>query len=128
MVTKEGALGFLQSQSADRAATYAAGGREHARLSVEELQGQWVAAFRAMAADATDADLWSIHSDLDSEFILRGIEPPYSLVKDDLERFITSVDALVREQKQTDPDGHREANGRLLADFEAFEERRNKGS
>lgn len=79
-------VGWVQSESMDEIAGYASRGRKYAELSNDEAVSQWVQAFRSLANDFVKSPWWHIQSDLTSELSLRGLEPPYEMVREDIEK------------------------------------------
>lgn len=127
MTTDDDFLGFLQSNCADQAAAYAQAGRKHARLSLDALNAEWVAAFRAMVAQPLNKEAHTAQTAYDSEFILRGIEPPYSLVKDEAEAYVSAQRKSLSDLEVDDPEQFSDFSKDLerhLVDFRLKLERR----
>lgn len=119
--------GWLVSDQANKAADYAARGRKHQQLTMDELVGAWVQAFRSSAAEFGDGDRRSTEDDLRSEFSLRNIEPPYDLVKDDFERLVSSAADTIERLQAEDPGHFEKVNKEIEEDVAAFRaERENK--
>jgi hypothetical protein len=73
--------GWLASKGSDRLADYAARGRKHQNLTIEELTVAWIHAFRSMVDNVRDPERRAIEEDFKSELLLRKSEPPYQLVE-----------------------------------------------
>jgi hypothetical protein len=112
-------LSWVQSEAVDGTAAYAARGRKYAGLSDEEARSQWVNAFRALANDFVKSPWWHIQSDLRSELELRGLEPPYRLVQEDLVKLSNGLNAEVENGA-----GDRAAGEAALERFRAFQLKR----
>src|ERR1700733_11388033 len=97
MTKKDDVMGFVQSRHIDRVAAYAQSGRKHASLSLEKLNLAWEMAFHELAARPADPDIRALHDNYDSELALRGAEPPYHLVKDELEALCAKAGERVAE-------------------------------
>jgi hypothetical protein len=82
---------WIDSESVDSVANYAEQGRKYAALSDAELSSAWVQAFRASARDIHNKEQRSAHADYSAEFDLRGIDPPFNLVHDDMQQMTESI-------------------------------------
>ncbi|OMI05515.1 hypothetical protein BSN85_24800 [Bradyrhizobium brasilense] len=107
-------LNFSRSEEVDRTADYASRGRKHAGLSDDELKSQWVDAYRSLASDFINSEWWQIEGDFHSELLLRGIEAPFDLVKDDMRRLADGLDAAIQSGAGDERAGD-EALNRFLA-------------
>lgn len=94
---------WLASGAADLAAEYAARGRKHQNLSDDALSSGWVSAFRDMVANIDDLDRRAALRDFDSELSLRGQEPRYDLVRDELDRFRRAACGIAEQLERDDP-------------------------
>lgn len=118
---------WLVSEQANAAADYAARGRKHQTLSADELIGAWVQAFRSLATKFQDRDSRIAEADLKSELLLRKIEPPYDVVKDDLDRLTNSAADAIDKLKAEDPGHFDRVNKEIEGDVAVFRaERENK--
>ena len=108
---------WIESESVDDVADYAARGRRFAALSDAELLEAWVRALKKSAKNFQNTRLRDTHSDYTSEFRLRRLEPPYDLVSDDLNKMTDAVKkwvaSLSREERE-------EIEYKAGKDFEAF--------
>ncbi|MCK1437384.1 hypothetical protein [Bradyrhizobium sp. 15] len=121
---KADVLGLIASEQADHLASYLSRGRKHQSLTGPELLEAWKAAFKHMADDVRDYARREIEEDLKQEFLARGQEPPYDLIHDDLERFVAQVDAAMKYQEATDPDGFAKTAKAVEADLNDYRGRK----
>ena len=119
---------WLVSEQANEAAEYAARGRKHQSLSTNDLTGAWVQAFRRLAAKFQDGDLRIDEVDLRSELLLRNIDPPYDLVKDDLGRLTNAAADAIEELQLEDPGHFDRVNEEIENDVATFRAGREKKS
>ena len=94
--------GWLRSVGMDDTANYAARGRKHRDMSPTDLSAAWVVSFEKLADDFGNADLHLIQNDLAAEYDLRGVEPPYDLVIDAMDRFADGVKAAMAKFTPSD--------------------------
>jgi hypothetical protein len=74
---------FLQHKSMKQMRGYLAGGRRFAKLDVEQLNTEWIIAVRSWLAHKHRTKERMI-DDLAAELRLRGLEPPYGAVEQEL--------------------------------------------
>jgi hypothetical protein len=67
-----------------RTQSYAERGRQFENATAEDLQALFVQAFRDWRADLWGEGRRSQVADATAEYTLRGVDPPHSLVEDDL--------------------------------------------
>jgi hypothetical protein len=116
---------FLASTQMDKAADYSARGREYQHLALDQLREAWIRAFRAMvdAGIPGDPAIRQRERDLVSEIELRGGKPPYSDVKDAVDRYCSTVLRRV----ESDPDARERVIDSLEVDLaELFSRRKAK--
>jgi hypothetical protein len=109
---------LLASTQMDQTADYSARGRTYQHLAQNDLLEAWITAFKAMVDAGIPGDLVARQRerDLASEIKLRGIEPPYSMVKDAVDRFCSAVVGRVK----ADPEAMERLTESLEADFAKF--------
>jgi hypothetical protein len=117
--------GYVASIGIDSQADYVARGRQYKDLSEQDLTEKWVQAVKRWADNPRNREVRAIHSDLDSEFQLRGKNPPNELVREHWKRLEAAIQA-VHEELQQDPETLEEINRDLMVDIEAFKARRDK--
>lgn len=124
LTIKDDVLGFIASEQADRLADYLSRGRKHHNLTGPQLFEAWKAAFKLMADDVRDYAKRQNEEDLKQEFLARGEEPPYDLIHDEMERFVAEVDAVIKHQEATDPDGFAKTTKAVEADLNDYRGRK----
>jgi hypothetical protein len=87
-------LAYLEDRRLNEAADYVRRGRANERKSVEELEHEWLAGFRAWAESSGRDKVFDRRSldDVESEMYLRRVEPPFDLVKNEIETLRTAQD------------------------------------
>ena len=118
--------GYLASTNVDKAADYANRGRPFGKLSDDELTEKWIAAFEMMVEDIADVGKRAEKSDYESEFRLRGQEPPLEKVKALIDRFSLQVAALVAKWEIDDPNWYQTMGANIAAELKNFKSRRDK--
>ncbi len=93
------ACGFL-----DRMARYARDGRRHGTLSPAGLEAAWVRAVRVMAADVRNLAARDRQHELEAEYRLRRIEPPYHLVTAEIAAYAKGAEQLLVEMVREEPE------------------------
>jgi hypothetical protein len=118
-------LALLESDAMNKLAAYAERGRSHRNLSEQQLTDAWKQAFKNVANDPHIYEARAAENDLASEFQLRGLDPPYDEVKDDVQRFMSAAEAVAEELKK-DPDRLAQTGENLMADMAALKSARDK--
>ena len=116
---------FVTSSAIDNIAAYAARGRAYRDLSEEQLIEQWCVAFEAMAVRPLDPATIGGETDLASEFALRGIERPWALVSEAVNRYFENSEREIAAGEKTNPGAAKEI---AKAAVEAFKKRRKNSS
>ncbi len=93
---------FARHRTLDAAAAkdmkdYLGRGRAHAGLSRAELQNLFVSIFRALARSSSYDSILTWMHDVEAEYRLRDIDPPFGLVRDEAEQFIKKVSDAVNQ-------------------------------
>ena len=117
---------WIACEATDRIAEYATRGRKHQHLTDEMLVAQWRESFRLMAEDVRDWDRRAIEDDYKAEFVLRGREPPYELIKDDFDRYIAETDLALAQLKAEDPGYYQAIADGVESDLQRFRRTRDK--
>jgi hypothetical protein len=115
------ATGFLQSQKLNWAAGYIERGRRFGALADEAVQGEWLAAMKAMGEDATDKTARDRNNDAEAELSLRKLDPPFAAGQDDVDRFLAASKKRIDEMT-TDPAERDRIEKSLMEDLKAFGE------
>lgn len=113
------------NDAVNKVAAYAAGSRPHRKLSEQQLTEAWLAAFKKLADDPPGYGTRAVENDLASEFMVRGREPPYELVKDEYKRIMSARLALLEELIR-DPVRRAQIEQILMADVATFKSDRDK--
>ncbi len=66
-------------------------GRPHKNLNLEQMQGLFKRIFENLARLTSLKTMFIKMHDVQAEYTLRRIKPPYDLVREDAERFISAV-------------------------------------
>jgi len=117
-------FGLLQSESAELTSDYAKRGRRFKGLTHEALTDQWIASFRAVAINYTDAEARRLVSDVMAEYALRGFKPPYHLVKSELDNYRNAAVSLIKHIQESDPDRFAEIARVFAGRVDAFKSKR----
>jgi hypothetical protein len=107
--------------------SYIERGRQFENATAEDLQTLFVQAFRNWRADRiggrTDGGKGrSRVQDVSSEYALRGVDPPFLLVDDDLDEIGSAV---AEDIERMGPDKRAEMNSGLLDEYLAAQKSRN---
>lgn len=80
-------LAYLEDRRLNEAADYVRRGRANEKKSAEELEQEWLVGFRAWAESSARDRVYDRRSldDLESEMYLRRLQPPFDLVKNEIE-------------------------------------------
>jgi hypothetical protein len=73
-----------------------------------------------------DYDRRTATNDLKAEFILRKMEPPYDLVRDDFERYVAETDRAFAELRADDPAEFEKMTQGVNENLETFRSFRDK--
>ncbi len=74
---------------------YLGRGRLHEGLSEDQLQELFAGIFHELARSSSFESILTALHDVEAEYRLRELDPPYALVKDDAETFIKKVSDAV---------------------------------
>jgi hypothetical protein len=92
---------FLQRKSIEQRRNYLARGRRFVILDVEQLSNSWITAVRNWLA-RKDRSAEVTMDDLTAELRLRGLEPPYEAVKQDLAIRSAGIDEVAQKKIVTE--------------------------
>ena len=84
---------FLASKVVDQISDYNQRGRAYRALSDDELIGSWEAIWDLLAVDPVNMENRDIQADLSSEFALRQQEPPWKLVRRQIDIYLEGAGA-----------------------------------
>ena len=117
---------FLASKAVDQISDYSQRGRVYRKLSNEELIQAWESIWNDLAADALNAKKRDMQSDLVSEFSLRKREPPWEMVRTQINTFLGKAKRAWQRQRKRNPGADEQANEALEDDMEDFRNRRKR--
>ena len=92
---------FLRKRSMEQQQCYLLRGRRFADFDVGQLNGDWIHAVRKWLAGKDRSDELTM-DDLAAELRLRGLEPPYRAVKQDLVNRSVQMGEAEREKARTE--------------------------
>ncbi|GAB5426967.1 MAG: hypothetical protein Devi2KO_04260 [Devosia indica] len=112
-------LAMANSQMS-RAEDYVKRGRQHGSLSIADLQELFVVTFRDWSSDFKDQVRRRANDDVEAEFTLRGVQPPFDRVGPEMEK----LQEAIKEVTQ-DPDAMERVAQSMLDEWIAAHERQN---
>ena len=115
---------FLASKAVDQISEYSQRGRSYRDLSDRELVQSWQSVWNELAADPLNMKNRNIQADLASEFVLRQEEPPWQLVREQIDIYLERAERAQQIQLKENPDADAEASEAMDDDFEEFMNRR----
>ena len=115
---------FLASKAVDQISEYSQRGRSYRDLSDRELVQSWQTVWNELAADPLNVKNRNIQADLASEFVLRQEEPPWQLVREQIDIYLERAERAQQIQLKENPDADAEASEAMDDDFEEFMNRR----
>jgi hypothetical protein len=102
---------------------YASRGRSFERMPTNQLQEEWVALIRAWVTNPHEYNN-PRRADIEAEFTLRGLEPPYGMVTDELEAITLFASNAKENIDQAEKDRINTEIAKELVDFLAGEKSR----
>ena len=115
---------FLASKAVDQISEYSQRGRSYRDLSDRELVQSWQSVWNELAAEPLNVKNRNIQADLASEFVLRQEEPPWQLVREQIDIYLERAERAQQIQLKENPDADAEASEAMDDDFEEFMNRR----
>ncbi len=82
----------LPSSTVGEIHAYIERGRPHKNLNLEQMQGLFKRIFQSLAQLTSLKTMFIKLHDLQAEYTLRRVKPPYDLVRDEAEQFISAVE------------------------------------
>ena len=101
---------FLASKAVDQISDYSQRGRSYRALSDEQLIKSWQAVWNELAADPTNMKTRDVQADLGSEFALRQQEPPWKLVRRQIDIYLEGAERAWQKQREQNPDANAQAS------------------
>jgi hypothetical protein len=117
---------FLASKVVDQISDYSQRGRIYRGLSDEELLRSWESIWNELAIDAHDMKKRDIQADLASEFSLRKREPPWEVVRTQIDIFLKEGERAWSRQREQNPDADERASEAIEDDLEEFRNKRTR--
>ena len=115
---------FLASKAVDQISEYSQRGRSYRDLSDRELVQSWQTVWNELAANPLNMKNRDIQADLASEFALRQQEPPWQLVREQIDIYLERAERARQIQLKENPDADAQASEAMDDDFEEFMNRR----
>ena len=119
---------FLASKVVDQISDYNQRGRAYRTLSDDELIGSWEAVWDLLAVDPVNMENRDIQADLGSEFALRQQEPPWKLVRRQIDIYLEGAELARQKQRNENPEAEAKADEALEEDLEEFMDRRSRAN
>jgi hypothetical protein len=117
-------LAYLEDRRLDEAVDYVRRGRAHENETVEHLEQEWLAGFRAWVASSANDELFDRRSldDIEAEMYLRRMPPPFERVQYEIEALRAAQDRRFRLLAH-DPEALMRLNRRMGTAVENFARR-----
>jgi len=117
---------FLASKVVDQISDYNQRGRTYCALSDDELVHSWQAIWNELATDPVNMKKRDAQADLASEFALRQKNPPWELVRRQIDIFLKDAERAWERKRRQNPEADAQANEAIDDDLEEFLNRRNR--
>jgi hypothetical protein len=120
--TDELRLSYLQNNQMEATADYLRRGRHHARLDLEDVKREWVSEFRRWVTGLCIGRSTNrrTHEDFESELRVRPVEPPWEVVRQDIERMREAMDGRMRRLARDNPAKFAKQRRRFDEELEKF--------
>jgi hypothetical protein len=117
-------LAYLEDRRLDEAVDYVRRGRAHENETVERLEQEWLAGFRAWVASSANDALFDRRSldDIEAEMYLRRMPPPFERAQHEIEALRAAQDRRFRLLAH-DPEALMRLNRRMGTAVENFARR-----
>jgi hypothetical protein len=112
-------LAFLENQQFLRLEDYVKRGRELARVDTGDLKNRWITEFKKWVAFRPRYMDQRAREDIEGELALRGEQPPFDLVKDEVEA-LRAASRTAMDQLKRDPLALARAERKLADDMVEF--------
>jgi len=117
---------FLASRIVDQISDYNERGRSYRALSDDELVLSWQSIWKELATDPISTKKLDTQADLASEFALRQKNPPWEIVRRQINIFQKATKRAWERQRLEDPEANAQSNKDIENDLEEFLNRRNR--
>jgi hypothetical protein len=118
---KAGFHSWLANGPMQHVRDYASRGRRFEKTPVDQLQGEWVLLVRAWATNPHEHNN-PRRADIEAEFTLRGLKPPYEMAKDEFNAIIGFTKNAVESMDDIERDRINDEIIDELAEFLAGEQ------
>jgi hypothetical protein len=115
---------LLASKAVDQIADYNQRGRSYKALPNEGLVQLWQSIWNELAVEPLNENKRDVQADISAEFMLRGLEPPWDLVADQVEIYLAAADRAFEIWRQQNPDAEAQANDAIADDLKRFQRSR----
>ena len=117
---------FLASRIVDQISDYNERGRSYRALSDDELVLSWQSIWKELATDPISTKKLDTQADPASEFALRQKNPPWEIVRRQINIFQKATKRAWERQRLEDPEANAQSNKDIENDLEEFLNRRNR--
>jgi len=121
-------IALLASKAVDQISNYSQRGRMYRTLSDERLVQSWQSIWDELVIDPLSEKKRDMQADLGSEFSLRGMEPPWGLVRKQIDSFLVDSDRAWKEWRKQHPDAEARANESIDSDLQKFRTERRRSN
>jgi len=121
-------IALLASKAVDQISNYSQRGRMYRTLSDERLVQSWQSIWDELVIDPLSEKKRDMQADLGSEFSLRGKEPPWGLVRKQIDSFLVDSDRAWKEWRKQHPDAEARANESIDSDLQKFRTERRRSN
>ncbi len=104
----------MASGQMERVKAYAAEGRRYQSVGADTLSELFVEAYKNLAMEPTSGARVKITSDLESEYLIRQVQPPWTMVSSEIEIFSKAVSKVFDSMSDDD---RISASQRMEADY-----------
>ena len=115
---------FLASKAVDHISDYSQRGRSYRDLSDRGLVQSWQSVWNELAADPLNMKNRHIQADLASEFALRQEDPPWLLVREQIDIYLERAERAQQIQLKENPDADAQAIEAMDDEVEEYMNRR----
>jgi len=106
----------LAKSELERMQEYLQRGRPFERTSLSDLHAMFIRTFKESVADLRNADARARSNDVRAEYTLRGMEPPFEDVKEDMQLLIQAAEEMV---EGLTPERAEEIDKEIIEEYDA---------
>ena len=85
-------IAFLQEKALRHTEAYVKAGRRFAPMDIADLNRAWVVSFKVCVRNWRDPNAWAARDDIEAELRIRGQQPPWDLVTDEMDHLRRTVE------------------------------------